>query len=1283
ISINQFKYKNGVWSKTNIYRNSHEAGEKSLAIGDCDNDGLSEIYFSKDGSNGILYQLKFGTSSWTSTKIGSFTSRIRDLAISDCDNDGKLELYVACNDGYIYKVYYSNGWKINSIGSILKSGLQEFMMNALSIGDCDYDGRLEVYLGTAEKIVSTYSTRYEGHLYQFKYTNAGWARKDIAMVSCNENYIRNIGIMELIICDADCDGKHEVYGGVVLGSKSFGEPGHILQFKYDGMSWNKTDFCDYKKEGAYETHIGCGEQEGINSISFGDVDNDGQTEIYGGIRKGDIIYQFRPLDSPYLITRGIGVIGGLVEIKGRCFGKNEVILLEFEGQSITQSNTDGTGSFLCTFNLPEQTSGTKVIRARGLSSGKIATYPFFLLGITITDAKPKSGPNIGTFTLSILGGNLNSIFQIKLTRNSLPDIFAEKIEKITKNKLLATFNLKGALPGIRNIILINQNGDTASLPLSFCIIEPNPETPGIWERKSIGTFSNSGELYFIDSDKDENLEAYILGPGDGSSWICRYKDGQWASTRTWFFPCSDDVTYGDLDYDGETEFYIEGCNMFSKHPIPTWEKRYVRVKFLPSLFKFKSGRSAFLTTRGDGDTDGLVELYTPDKDDNLCKVEGYNTIWVRKNTGEKTWIVDSGIYFENRFLEIGDVDGDNILELYGIRWGWEFKRNLYSVYQLKFNGEMWVRKEIAIIEKEISTWPFDMEIADIDRDGRDEIYIIYEDEDLYQIKYENGIWKKEVIGNGGRWDIEAGDGDNNGTIELYVSWGLDGRLYQYEYKDGKWIKTVIGQKGGDLVITDGDSDGKLEIYSLFGNELFQFKPIPTNEIKITVIPKEGTIGTKIEVDGYGFFPNEVIRIDFGKTLSMTTALTSSNGAFLCDFSVNAQSEGIVIITGYGLTSGKIATTDFFIKRPQTLISLSSRYMYCGGSISVSGSYFGINEVVNIDLGTHIGIAQIRTDSFGQFLATFTVSSQPLGRTVVTARGNYVATASLVIVPEKKPKIKGYIRTTDGKGIRGILIHLQEVPYGESKFHRSTESGYYEFSEIPLGKDWKISLVDTERGEWLFNPEFREYKFLVYDIENENYTGWMMGSLSIKPSPSSGETGRIITIEGGVFQGIEAIRIDFGNALSLTSTITNSKGIFQATFTVPVQSLGTKTITAYGISSGKTATSSFFITWSPPNITIYKSANKTLVAKDGTITYTITYKNESGGTTTDVVIIDVLPDEVELQEVIIDIGQQSTVKYWYDDDWQEILSEKATRLRLEIPEILPGQEGTVSFTVKVK
>ncbi|MFH0775298.1 MAG: hypothetical protein V2A53_07415 [bacterium] len=97
----------------------------------------------------------------------------------------------------------------------------------------------------------------------------------------------------------------------------------------------------------------------------------------------------------------------------------------------------------------------------------------------------------------------------------------------------------------------------------------------------------------------------------------------------------------------------------------------------------------------------------------------------------------------------------------------------------------------------------------------------------------------------------------------------------------------------------------------------------------------------------------------------------------------------------------------------------------------------------------------------------------------------------------------------------------------------------------------------------------------------------------------------------------------------------------------------------------------------PKITLKKTSDKKYVAKEGTLTYTITYTNEGSGTAMNVSIIEVLPENTLLQNAT---GNPS---YYVNSNWQSTPSPSATKIKWLISQVSPASSGTVSFTCEVR
>ena len=102
---------------------------------------------------------------------------------------------------------------------------------------------------------------------------------------------------------------------------------------------------------------------------------------------------------------------------------------------------------------------------------------------------------------------------------------------------------------------------------------------------------------------------------------------------------------------------------------------------------------------------------------------------------------------------------------------------------------------------------------------------------------------------------------------------------------------------------------------------------------------------------------------------------------------------------------------------------------------------------------------------------------------------------------------------------------------------------------------------------------------VRDVNNLNITGSQTVFVNMLPSnvfvtPSSGTVGTPVTVSGSGFGPNEYIWVGFGTALCVKKTMSDASGSFTTSFAAQVQFAGETTVTAYGLSSSRFATSSF-------------------------------------------------------------------------------------------------------------
>ncbi len=337
---------------------------------------------------------------------------------------------------------------------------------------------------------------------------------------------------------------------------------------------------------------------------------------------------------------------------------------------------------------------------------------------------------------------------------------------------------------------------------------------------------------------------------------------------------------------------------------------------------------------------------------------------------------------------------------------------------------------------------------------------------------------------------------------------------------------------------------------------------------ITVSPSCGTVGTVVTVEGNGYNGSEAVRIDFGETLSITTTESSIEGTFSTAFIVDVQSGGTTTITVVGESSHLSATGLFTILAQITLVSPTAGTV--GTVVTVEGNGYGGNEVVRIDFGETLSITTAESSSDGIFSTIFIVDLQPGGTTTITAVGgtsSLNATGSFTILAQ-------ITLTSPTAGTVGTVVTVEGNGYGGNEVVR------IDFGETP-------SITITASSiEGTFSTAF------IVDVQSGGTTTITAAGETLRSSitgiftilaqilvitPTTGTVGTVVTIGGNGYGSSEAIQINFGKTLSITTAVSSPKGTFSTTFTVDSQSIGTTTITAVGKISHLSATGVFTIT----------------------------------------------------------------------------------------------------------
>ncbi|MEK7812519.1 MAG: hypothetical protein AAB296_02075, partial [Candidatus Desantisbacteria bacterium] len=358
-----------------------------------------------------------------------------------------------------------------------------------------------------------------------------------------------------------------------------------------------------------------------------------------------------------------------------------------------------------------------------------------------------------------------------------------------------------------------------------------------------------------------------------------------------------------------------------------------------------------------------------------------------------------------------------------------------------------------------------------------------------------------------------------------------------------------------------------------------------------VNPGTGTVQSEVIVMGVGFRNYSQVKIEFGSDLGMQALSQSSNnvnGTFSVNFRVNTQPAGTTTITIRDTDTdypSVFATSTYFIKAD--IYNLNPTKGPTGYDVTVEGRGYFAWDKVTIHFGNHATITSTIANSNGTFSVTFNESeNQPLGLTVITAIGTGTPIQIATIIFEISAIIH-YL--TPASGAIGTVVTVEGKGYVGTDTIRIDFGTHYTITTTIASTQGTFSttfIVNTQPWQGWDNEQNLGKMFITATGVNAatatDNTIFKIIPLITCLTPLSGPVGTVITLQGNAWQKQNYIEIMFGTEVSYsggwaTSTI---NGTFSSTFTINIQSYGTKTIT---LSQWRDAgivinlTTSFFIT----------------------------------------------------------------------------------------------------------
>ncbi|MEW6482228.1 MAG: hypothetical protein AB1397_04420 [bacterium] len=343
------------------------------------------------------------------------------------------------------------------------------------------------------------------------------------------------------------------------------------------------------------------------------------------------------------------------------------------------------------------------------------------------------------------------------------------------------------------------------------------------------------------------------------------------------------------------------------------------------------------------------------------------------------------------------------------------------------------------------------------------------------------------------------------------------------------------QPGGKKVIT-ASSKTKKETAS------FWVKP------KIKAYPLKGTRGTKVNISGEGYSPNERIQIGLGRNSAVAWGTASSLGTFSATFTIAHQPYGPQPLFAVGHNHYLDDQKDFFV---EPVLSVVPRKGIIGSLVTISGTGFFPSEgpppgePIIIDFGTHRALMTGYTNYYGSFEIPLNVPSCKGGLVDVSVRGGYsglVSSSNFDIAP----RIRQFPQSA--QPLRPMRIE------GDGFLK-------YETITITLEKRREGTRTLTQREEFLAdeNGSF-ELDFLVDTqpkgvkrLTIKGQSGFTeVRNLEIKPCIEVVEADRkagTLTIKGAGFMEGEGVSFSFGGPRYIGGTTADKEGAFLATFKI--------------------------------------------------------------------------------------------------------------------------------------
>lgn len=391
--------------------------------------------------------------------------------------------------------------------------------------------------------------------------------------------------------------------------------------------------------------------------------------------------------------------------------------------------------------------------------------------------------------------------------------------------------------------------------------------------------------------------------------------------------------------------------------------------------------------------------------------------------------------------------------------------------------------------------------------------------------------------------------------------------------------------GGTITFTVPEDNGgahNIVVQSPTGVQVFttSFTILPS----ISISPSSGNAGTSITVTGRGFTASESsVKVYYGSDTVKSGIAADSNGSWSSSFEAPESASGNHDIDASGSNTLASAVTNVQFKIEPS-ISASPTSGGVGSSVTVKGTGFAASETgIKVVFGSTDIKTGITAGSNGSWTTTFDVPSTNSGSYKIDAYGNTtdinnVADLSFSVV--------------SGISIDKTSVYVGDVITVTGTGFAANESGIYvTFDGVNQGNPVNAN----SSGQWTTTLAIPASTNGNHVIDAHGSTT-SAGSIADKTltvaakivlSPTSGNVGDQIHIDGTGFKGGASVNVKFGTATALGNISTDASGSFSGSFAAPKGISGNVDVVATD-ASNVTATTVFEMDKTPPGTPLVAS-----------------------------------------------------------------------------------------------